>query len=349
MSINISNRLTAITIEGDNHGIGKALGRHGAATAHHHLVRTHAWAVVTPFCGSDHVRTALSLTERHYPQYLEELHGLSEGLDLPFEKVFAWNCRGDIWAMSPDGCTTVQLPGLDPVVAHNEDGDPGLRAGCALATVRPTQGRAFSAFVYPASIPGHTFAVNQAGLVVTVNNIRSRRSGDGLPRMVLTRALLDCASPAEAIDLLRSMPRSGAFHLTLASPRARDILSVEFTHEDVSVVEVMAPSSHANHLIHDRMEKEEQVMTASSRSRQQRGDEMIALAGEAGVEPLAILRDTQDVALPIYRTQPDDPDNENTLATAHFAVGADKVECTVYDSVESVPRFRFSNDALCLA
>jgi len=349
MSINISNRLTSITMEGDSRDIGKALGRQGAATAQHHLVRTHAWAVVTSFCGSNHVRAALSLTEKHYPQHLEELHGLAEGLDLPFEKVFAWNCRGDIWAMSPDGCTTVQLPGIQPVIAHNEDGDPGLRAGCAMATVRPKQGRPFSAFVYPASIPGHTFAINDAGLVVTVNNIRSRRSGDGLPRMVLTRALLDCASPEEAIDLLRAMPRSGAFHLTLASPGAKDIFSVEFTHKDVSVVRLMAPSSHANHLIHDRMGKEEQVVTASSQSRQRRGDAMIALAGEAGVEPLAILRDTNEEALPIYRTQPDDPDNENTLATAHFAIGADKVECTVYDGPESVPRFRFSNDALCFA
>ncbi|WP_337270204.1 C45 family peptidase [Oryzifoliimicrobium ureilyticus] len=349
MSINISNRLTALTIEGDGHEIGKALGRQGAAAAHHHLVRTHAWAVVTSFCDSERVATALSLTEKHYPQYLQELHGLAEGLDLPFEKVFAWNCRGDIWAMSPDGCTTVQLPGANPVVAHNEDGDPGLRAGCAIATVRPTDGRAFSAFVYPASIPGHTFAVNDAGLVVTVNNIRSRRSGNGLPRMVLTRALLDCASPGEAIDLLRSMPRSGAFHLTLASPGGKNILSVEFTHADASVVPVIMPSSHANHLIHDQMAKEEQVVTASSRSRQRRGDEMIAFAGEAGVEPLAILRDTKEEALPIYRTQPDDPDNENTLSTAHFAIRADKVECTVYDNAESVPRFRFSNDALCLA
>ncbi|CUX47566.1 conserved hypothetical protein [Agrobacterium genomosp. 13 str. CFBP 6927] len=247
--------------------------------------------------------------------------------------------------MSPDGCTTVQVPGINPVVAHNEDGDPGLRTGCAIATVRPTQGRGFSAFVYPASIPGHTFAVNDVGLVVTVNNIRSRQSGDGLPRMVLTRALLDCSSQEEAVDLLRAVPRSGAFHLTLASPGAKDILSVEFTHQNISVVPVLAPSSHANHLVHHEMSMEEQIVTASSRSRQQRGDAMIALAGEANVNPLTILRDTQDAALPIYRTQPDDPDNENTLATAQFAIGADKVECTVYDNAESVPRFRFSNDA----
>ncbi|MFD1793757.1 C45 family autoproteolytic acyltransferase/hydrolase [Ochrobactrum teleogrylli] len=346
MSINVSNRLSAIAVTGTPFEIGKALGQHGAAAAHRHLIRTHAWAVVTGFRDSERVQTALALTEKHFPNYLDELTGLADGLDLPFESVFAWNCRGDVWALSPDGCTTVQTPGSQQGVAHNEDGDPGLRTGCAIATVQPDQGRAFSAFVYPASIPGHTFALNDAGLVMTVNNIRSRQSGNGLPRMVLTRALLDCTSLDEAINLLRASPRSGAFHLTLARPGEPEILSVEFTHGDVSVIPVAKQSCHANHLIHDTMIAEKQVVTGSSLSRQERGDEMLALCGTISADPLTILRDTQRTALPIYRMQPDDPDNENTLATANFVIGADSVECAVYDNLESSSRFRFRSDAL---
>src|SRR3546814_7473753 len=90
------------------------------------------------------------------------------GLALPFDDVFAWNSRGDVWAMAPDGCTTVLLPAAQPeqprpVLAHNEDGHAGLRRGCALAQVSPEDGKAFTAFVYPASLPGHTFAVTETG------------------------------------------------------------------------------------------------------------------------------------------------------------------------------------------
>jgi hypothetical protein len=35
--------------------------------------------------------------------------------------------------------------------------------------------------------------------------------------------------------------------------------------------------------------------------------------------------------LPIYRTDPADGDVENTLASAVFRIGADKVEWSVYD------------------
>ncbi len=346
MSINVSNRLSSIAVTGTPFEIGKALGQHGAAAAHRHLIRTHAWAVVTGFKDSERVQEALSLTEKHFPNYLDELTGLADGLDLPFVDVFAWNCRGDVWALSPDGCTTVQTPGAKPGVAHNEDGDPGLRAGCAIATVQPKLGRTFSAFVYPASLPGHTFALNDAGLVMTVNNIRSRQSGNGLPRMVLTRALLDCTSLDEAIDLLRVSPRAGAFHLTLARSGEPEIFSVEFTHDNVSVIPVAAQSCHANHLIHETTIKEKQIVTESSQSRQERGDELLALCGTASADPLTILRDVKRTALPIYRMQPDDPDNENTLATANFAIGGDSVECAVYDNLESSPRFRFRSDAL---
>ncbi|WP_037150398.1 C45 family autoproteolytic acyltransferase/hydolase [Rhizobium freirei] len=345
MSIDRSQRLSSIEIAGEPFEIGFQLGRHGADATHAHLIRTHAWAHVTDSKNHDRVQASRRLTETLFPRYFEELRGLAAGLELPLEDVFAWNCRGDIWAMSPDGCTTVQIPGAEPIVAHNEDGDPGLRRGCALATVRPSEGRAFTAFVYPASLPGHTFAVNDAGLVVTVNNIRSRETGQGLPRMVVTRALLDCGSLDEAVERVKTTPRAGAFHLTLARSGEANILGLEFTHKHLSVQTVRRPSCHANHLIHQGIGTERQVVTCSSKSRQERADEMIAAAGD-NVDPLAILRDTTQSALPIYRQQPDDPDNENTLATACFKIGTDKVDCTIYDGYDTSPRFRFKSDAL---
>ncbi|CCM76822.1 C45 family autoproteolytic acyltransferase/hydolase [Rhizobium mesoamericanum] len=345
MSIDKSHRLSRVEIAGEPFEIGLQLGRHGADTVHSHLIHTYAWAHVTESRNHDRVQAARRLTETLFPRYLEELRGLAAGLELPLEDVFAWNCRGDIRATSPDGCTTVQIPGSEPVVAHNEDGDPGLRRGCALATVRPSKGRAYTAFIYPASLPGHTFAVNDAGLVMTVNNIRSRETGTGLPRMIVTRALLDCGSLDEAVERVKTAPRAGAFHLTLARSGEAAILSLEFTHKHLSVHTVQSPSSHANHLIHEGIRAEQQLITSSSNARQERADAMIAEA-DGSVDPLAILRDRAQKALPIYRQQPDDPDNENTLATACFKICTDKVDCTIYDGSETSPRFRFKSDAL---
>ncbi|MGO6969359.1 C45 family autoproteolytic acyltransferase/hydolase [Rhizobium leguminosarum] len=338
MSIDVPHRLASLSLSGRHYDIGHGLGRHGAALVHSHLVKTHAWATVMALRHHDRIRMARSLVEERYLQYLQELLGLADGLGLPFDEVFAWNCRGDVWAMAPDGCTTVQIPGPFPVVAHNEDGDPGLRAGCALASITPDQGQPFAAFVYPGSIPGHTFAINGSGLVLTVNNIRSTLAGDGLPRMVLSRAVLDCATIDAALTLLSKAPRSGAFHFTLAQAGQSRLASVEFTHTNCSIAEITNPAVHANHLVHMEMASEPQIITGSSCSRQERGQNIFDASDEPPA-PLSVLWDQERCILPIYRAQPDDPDNENTLATAVFKIGKDSVNWAVYDRAGSVARF----------
>lgn len=345
MSTDRGGRLLRLEAAGTHFDVGAQLGRFGAEIAHRHLVATHAWSSVMARRDDPAVARMRELAEARFPSYWQELQGLAHGLDLPFDNVFLWNCRGDVWSLAPDGCTTVQLPGEAPVVAHNEDGDPGLRGHCALATVRPDGGRAFTAFVYPASIPGHTFAVTDAGLMQTVNNIRSRGASGGLPRMLLGRAVLDCASLDEAVRLLQTAERAGAFHFTLAQRGDDRVLGVEFTHSNCSAVALEQPTCHANHLVHPDMGEGRQIVTASSRSRQRRGDEIIA-ASPDGIDPLAILWDRYDGALPICRDQPDDPDHENTLATAVFHVGVEAIEWQVYDRAGAPARFRLRGTAL---
>lgn len=336
MSIERGGSLAFLKATGSPHDIGAALGQFGRRAVHEHLVRTRAWAAVVTQSRGARVSAMAARVEARFPRCFAELRGLAEGLGLPFDDVFAWNCRGDLLTATPDGCTTVQLPGARRVIAHNEDGDPDLRGSCAILYANPADGLGFTAFVYPGSLPGHAFAANDAGLVQTVNNIRSLDAGDGVPRMVLTRALLECGSLDEAVATLRSVPRAGSFHLTLAQTGDPRLLGVEFTARTCSVREVTEPAAHANHLVHPTTAGERQVVTASSASRQRRADELLA----AGVvDPLAILRDAAGSGLPIRRDDPADPDDENTLATAVFTLDRERLDWVVYDPADDPARF----------
>lgn len=333
------NRLGFIEIAGSPYDIGLQLGRFGREIVHRHLVVGHAWASVMAFREDPRVAAMRRLVETRFPAYWAELQGLALGLDLPFDDVFLWNCRGDVWAFAPDGCTTVQIPGQEVVLAHNEDGDPGFRGHCALAHIRPEGGTAFTSFVYPASIPGHTFAATEAGLIQAVNNIRSRGVGVGLPRMVLGRALYDCRTLDAAVHLLKTAERAGAFHMTLAQQGDPRLLSIEYTHTTCSVAIIDRPQCHANHLIHENTREEQQVITGSSHSRQQRGEVLLANTVGPLPDPLDILWDKSVSSLPIYRSQSDDPDHENTLATTVFRIGAQSIAWKVYDHGGDAPRF----------
>jgi hypothetical protein len=327
--------LAWLTAHGSPHEIGLALGRWGAEACHRHLVHSAAWAQIQACHGRPEVAAAQHLLQQHHPWIAEELNGLAQGLELPPEAVFLWNCRGDLWALAPDGCTTVLAPGR---LSHNEDGDPGFTGSCGIAEVRPHEAPGFVSFVYPGSLPGHTFAVNEAGLAMTVNNLRARRAGPGLPRMALTRALLALHTPAQAIAGLRAAPRMGAFHLGLGQAGAGQTWSVEFSQLAVTAEAVAdAARLHANHAIHAGQAGLAQVVTASSAHRQARGTALLA----QGQDALAILADAGDPVEPIFRQSPADTDQENTMATADIDLSGPTVRWAVYAPGTSTPCYRF--------
>jgi len=312
---------------GSPRAIGLALGRAGRAAVRDVLLRSEYWQAVTDPRHAARVAEMGAATRARFPEVWQELTGLAEGLELPLEQVLAWNARGDLMSNVPDGCTTVQLPGEPPVIGHNEDGLPGFRGHCFVADVTPEGAPGFVAFCYPGSLPGHTFAATRAGLAQAVNNLRLTAMPAAIPRMVLGRAILSCADRAAALALLSETPATGGFHFTLGQSGESGLVGVEFGGGACAQRWLEGPSAHANHALFLEPEGG-QAITVSSRDRQARGSALIA-GGEH--DPLVILRDTAGPGLPIHRTAPDDPDCENTLATAILSVGQDGVDWRIYD------------------
>lgn len=339
--------LSLIELSGTPFQIGTALGEFGAQAAHAYLVHSPSWKSIMAWRDSAPARAMQALVEQQFPLIHQELLGLAAGLALPADDVFLWNCRGDLWAMAPDGCTTVQLPlAGGPRITHNEDGDPGFAGYCGIGQFAPNDSPRFTSFLYPASIPGHTFAVNEHGLAMTVNNLRSRKVAVGIPRMVLTRAILNLSGLTPATDLLHQSPRAGGFHLSLAQRGHPNLLSVEFNAMGVSVIDIDKPALHANHLIHPAMRDFPQVITDSSRHRQERGTALLNASGPDDVSSLAILADQGNQQFPIYRSAPDDSDAENTMACADILVGTNHVVWDIYERPGQAARFKLVDTEL---
>jgi len=312
---------------------GLALGQAGRDAMARVIARAPLWRRVTDAAVGAAVSRMADATRDLFPAIHDEIGSLAEGLHLPFAQVFAWNARGDLLSGAGEGCTTVQLPGPVPVLAHNEDGLPGLAGACFLAEIRPQGAPAFMSFCYPGSIPGHSFAVTAAGLVITVNNLRLRGLAPEVPRMVLTRALLAAPDRAAAVRILREAPPSGGFHLSLGQAGAADIWSVSFGGGEVRIVEHHAPALHANHALVAGDVLSHQTVTASSRDRLARGQALLAI----GAGALDILNDTSGAGLPILRREPDDPDDENTLAQFHARIGSNGIDWNVHEPGQPVP------------
>lgn len=321
-------------VGGEPYQIGYELGKLAQPVMNAYARQSAAWWAVSRWREHPFVAALREAAIAHCPEQIEELDGLAAGLGWPVEDVFLWNCRGELVHRTPDGCTTLAVHSGDRrLIAHNEDGDPWLLDRCWLVDVQPAGKPGFISFYYPGSLPGHTFAANRAGLVQTINNLRLLQPAVGVPRMVLARALLDMSSLDDAVHLLTTLPRASGFHHTLGCAGDARVLSIEATVARCSIVEIDGISGHANHMIHEGCEQSPQIVTASSRDRQARLDHLLAASDTFdpdGPALLRLLRDKAPSGLPIYRDDPHDPDDENTLATALFDIADNGVTMQIH-------------------
>ncbi|CAG9234535.1 Acyl-CoA:6-aminopenicillanic acid acyl transferase [Paraburkholderia tropica] len=325
---------------GTPEAIGRQLGELAKPVFETYMAQSSAWQAVSRWRGHAFVQELRAAAQQYFPAQVAELDAMASALGWSAHDLFLWNCRGELIHNAPDGCTT--LASATPaagLIAHNEDGDPYLRGRCHMVEVEPAGQPGYVSFYYPGSLPGHTFAASRAGVAQAINNVRIREPRAGVPRMILARAVLDAASLDDALALLRDTPRASGFHHTLGGTDAAGavrVFSVEATAQRASVVEVSAPSGHANHLIHAGCEHEAQIVTDSSRDRQARlADLLPALVAKSGAHPqdeafVQTLHDRAGSGLPIFRDDPHDPDDENTLATACMRIDARGVTLDVW-------------------
>lgn len=323
---NRPNSIGWLNITGAPFDIGFAAGESGREAVHRHLLPSTIWGMIKDKQHTGTVNRLSTNTQQRFPHIWEELRGLAEGLKLPWQDVIAWNCRGEILASTPDGCSTVIQPGTHITIAHNEDGLPFFRGHCFILNAAPDNQTAFSTFCYPGSLAGHTFGWNNAGIAQAVNNLRLNDVTPDIPRMVLGRAVIGSPSLDDAIGVLSDNPNSAGFHMTLAETKSMRLLSVEYGAGKISVLPVTTRRAHTNHTLH--LSHPSQTITTSSKDRQIKLEQLIS-KGE--LDDLDILRDTSGPGLPIRRDDPADPDEENTLATCTINVSPEGITWRLHD------------------
>ncbi|RUW64876.1 C45 family peptidase [Mesorhizobium sp. M4B.F.Ca.ET.049.02.1.2] len=334
------NPISRVRAKGDAFSIGFTLGRATAPGFRQRVLGTEEFqALYARWRGSEYLRALESAARAAYPHIVREIEGIAEGAGQDFETVFLWNCRGDLRlpehvssvtkAVAAAGCTTLLIPAVGDapaIIAHNEDGAAGFLGGCMWVEVEPDEGLAWSSFMYPGMLPGHTFGLNEAGVVQTVNHISAQDFQPGVPRQVICRAILNAESLDEAVDILKRKDRASGFHHNLGEAKTRRLASVEAPASGCAVREVASPRAHANHLLFEEFDGLEQTITLSSRNRQDAADRMIA-KGALVMGAEAVLFDK---TTPIFCDNNRQDDTVQTLATSVFALFPDRIEWRVH-------------------
>ena len=330
--------LPQISVAGDSYEIGVGLGRQPGRGLGELLELVPRFRTLRAWIGSDRLAGLEAAGRAVFPKYIQTIEGIAEGASMPFEDVFLWNCRGGLpvaeTGAGTEGCTTISVPGSagqPAVIAHNEDGEREFDGHCFLVTIAPSDGAKFTSFCYPGLLPGHAFAVNEHGLVQTINHIRSHEMKAGIPRHLITRAVMDRHSLDDALAVLSRDDRASAFHHNLMQAGDDRLLSVEAPAGGCDVKRVTQPHVHANHLL--RFPGHGQTVSPSSEDRQRRADAL--LSEQRPREPLGILGDQEPDAWPICRKSKRGPDTGYTLATDVFETEDGRIAWRVHPSPEA--------------
>ena len=329
-----------IEASGSSYEVGFKIGTELKETVQQHAAAVEEYIEIeNRWIGTDYLSRMIDKTKEFSEDYFQEIKGLSDGLEISFERVFAWNCRGDLrWPddISPslafslsEGCTSVMMPATDinPLtIAHNEDGAAEFSDICVWVSVKPEGKPGYESFMYPGMIAGHSMGANMAGIVQTINNIRVHDLKPGVPRHVICRAILDAENLQEVTDILKGSDRAAGFHHNIGSAKEGRLLSIEAPASGCSIVEVKdAPYTHANHLIHDSEKDKEQSITRSSHVRQTRADALRLGGALKSGDPTNILFDTEQGSEILRRPIDGGDDYGQTLATGLFEMSTSKL------------------------
>ncbi len=273
----------------------------------------------------------IRLHESRFPDYLSELHGISDGSGASFEELFLVNMRGEYRGYAAEsadsGCSTCSLLTTDKAVfAHNEDGSPIYDQQMYLVRLEVVGKPPFAALCYPGFLPGNAFGFNSEGICFSVNNILAKRIVTGLGRHFIARSLFEARSLEEAIRLATISGRASGFNYTIGSSKERRIINVEVSPSRHNIFEIKGPFFHANHYI--KLSHVDQLVTPSSRARQRRGEALLAQGAaqdDSGV--LKVVRDHKVKNYPILRDGKA-PDGSMTFVTALFHL--DSKTITIY-------------------
>lgn len=261
--------------------------------------------------GKQRYNTLLKLHSEKFPDYVTELEGIAQGAGVSFDELLVANMGDNYenYVPQPDGsgCSSCSL--ITPEIAvfgHSEDNWPMYKDQMYLARMEITGKPSLTALCYPGYLPGRALGFNSQGICFCANSVGPKKICTGMGRHFVTRSIFEARSLDEAIQLAAGPEHASGVNLTIGSLKERRIVDLEISPDDHHLLEIKGQYFHANHYI--RLSQTDQLISPSSRSRQIRGDELLAEGTLRDKQSLlSILRDQKKRDYPILRDgQPPD-------------------------------------------
>jgi len=203
-------------------------------------------------------RKYMPFAEERYPQYVEEIRGIGEGANVPFDDLAMLNAMEAVTmdALHLTKCTSMvvnqeRTTNEHVLLAHNEDWLPDDEPDVYLLLAKPDKEPNFLAMSYGGLLPNIGF--NAYGIAQCCDSVYPTDSRVGIPRVIVSRAVLAAKTPGEAIRRMLVPQRAAGYNHLLAH-ESGEIYSVEVSARQFAILPAENGSMvHTNHFLDERM------------------------------------------------------------------------------------------------
>jgi isopenicillin-N N-acyltransferase like protein len=208
-------------------------------------------------------RTFLPSLTAFAPHLFEEVCGIADGAERPFDEVLLINVRAEVLgliAATGDGCTAFALGpnGGAMLAGQNLDQDPRMGDLLIVLRVEPADGPAMlmCSFAGLVGYPG----LNSAGVCVFQNALStSAWRHDGMPHYFMKRVLLEQQSVADCLAVMQRARVCSSGNYVLADRHG--LLDVELTPDGLAVLEATDELVvHANHFLNSELAADDMLL-----------------------------------------------------------------------------------------
>lgn len=236
-----------IRVSGSHRQIGRQIGEACAVQVRHSLDNARALLEMTyedlqlTWEGAQiQSRKYLPFAQERYPQYVDEMLGIAEGANVPFDDVVALNVMEAVTmdALHLTKCTSMAVNDERTadghvLVAHNEDWLPEDEQDVYIVHETPEDEPPFLAMTYGGLLPNVGF--NAAGIAQCCDSVYPQDSRIGVPRLVVSRAVLGARSPDDAIRSMLTRQRAAGYNHLLAH-ESGELYNVEVSARHFSIL-----------------------------------------------------------------------------------------------------------------
>jgi len=258
-----------VKVRGSHYEMGRQIGQACAGAVQHSIVNAHtllegsfATIQLTWEGALNHSRKYLLFAQEKYPQYVDEMSGIADGAEVTFDDLVVLNSMEAVTidAIHLAKCTSMAVNEARTsnghvLVAHNEDWLPEDESDVYLVHAAPDDEPAFLAMTYGGLLPNIGF--NSAGIAQCCDSVYPNDSRIGLPRVIVSRAILAAESPGEAIRRALAPQRAAGYNHLIAH-ESGELYNVEVSARKFAILgSENGAMVHTNHYLDYEMQRVE--------------------------------------------------------------------------------------------